>query len=44
MAITYSGGVITISGVSTTPVGLWNASQAGGWGGRDAGGAVQILV
>jgi len=33
MAITYSGGVITISGEATTPVGLWNASQAGGWGG-----------
>jgi hypothetical protein len=32
MAITHSGGVITISGEATTPVGLWNASQAGGWG------------
>jgi YD repeat-containing protein len=32
MAITYSSGVITISGEATTPVGMWNASQAGGWG------------
>jgi hypothetical protein len=32
MAITFASGVITISGEATTPVGLWNASQAGGWG------------